>query len=190
MKAIICTLILAASTLCHADKSNQSHADWRQPGCLVFGDSLTSPSYSWAAQLDDRDIVHMMVSAWPGRRMVELMIPDDIFARGDMSCAIIWLGGNDALSKENQLKFKMHTVSNARFLVDRGFKVFLVQPPLFDLIDTTAYRKIIADVATDLGIALLDPAFDLDQAVDGIHPTYDGHFNLAYWFMMHIDLTN
>lgn len=151
-------------------------------GCYVFGDSLTSPAYSWANQLI-RDGHNLQVNAVPARKLVDLVIPPDVRKTSEINCAIVHLGSNDAPGGD-VAGFTQHYIDIVSQLEQGGLRVYCVLPPRND-----AWPVEWARIATQAACA---DVLDVETGfyLDGLHPSAFGHMLHGYGILSEIQRLN
>ena len=140
--------------------------------CYVFGDSLTSPAYSWANQLNHAGH-NLQVNAVPARRLVDLVVSPDYKKTAEIDCAILHLGSNDATGS-NRVDYVQHYTEIIALFEGNGLQVYCVLPPRNDVwsVDWTrdATRAACANVI-DVPTGMY---------IDGVHPSAFGHLLHGY----------
>jgi hypothetical protein len=161
MKKTIAILALAAS-------GAVAETDSGLTACYAMGDSLTSPSYSWANQLNKYGLAHIQVDAIPGRALTSLEIPYDRKKTGEIDCAIIHLGSNDMGAWDRELYIKMYS-DHIQLLEGNGLEVFCILPPYNEVWDVEPARAATLEVCPD--------ALDVPTGfyTDGVHMDSWGH---------------
>ena len=153
-------------------------------GCYVFGDSLTSPSFSWANQLI-RDGKNLQVNAVPGRTLLALEIPPDTKKTHEIDCAIIHLGSNDAGSGQDINEFKNKYIEVIKMLEGNRLKVYCVLPPYNELgTPVEPFRQVVKEVCPNI--------LDVPSGfyIDGVHMNAFGHLLHGYILWDKINYSN
>lgn len=149
-------------------------------GVIVIGDSQSSSKCSWAHQLDRAAPTNIQVHAQAGRDINEYWPSPDLVPWGDMDTVVIWMGANDLLHHPYE-----SILSATQALVDelasRGFSVVYALPPVLQWPgwDTAQLR---IDVQNTLQNAYVVDPPPVEMQPDGLHPTCDGHEDLAWWW--------
>jgi lysophospholipase L1-like esterase len=160
MKALILAAALGLSACATAEI----------PGYYVFGDSLTSPSISWANQLNREGLTNLQINAVPGRRLIDLTIPTDLRYTGEIQGVIIHLGTNDAGWGVPLEEFRQHYVDIIGS-IDPDLSVVCVLPPYNDWnTPVDPFRATVMEICPTV--------WDVPTShrSDGIHPNAWGQF--------------
>jgi hypothetical protein len=185
MNVPITLLKTALITLCFAQFAQ---AEKNSRDIWVFGDSLSSPYYSWVELIDDAGYARMRNTARGGLRMVDVIMPDWLIcsvneqtgARHDE--VIIWLGGNDGLQQVKIDWYERKLRDHLQFLKGRGCQVYLVLPPyvegdaeLIEILEP--YRTISEQISFEYdNVQLLDIPHPSKHLPDRIHQSAGLHF--------------
>jgi hypothetical protein len=151
---------------------------------IVIGDSIAAQPDSWPRLLQGLD--NLQVMAQSGRTIRDFTIPADLEV-GDFDTVIYMLGSVDAYSqypvRHSQRKLAVHL----RFLVDRGFRVIVLLPPISSTLQPYIghTRRMIVSTARDIGVEVRNiPVWDESLTTDGVHPTATLSAMVADWVSM------
>lgn len=160
------------------------HASHNEPRLIVIGDSLSTTHESWPnflRGLAPRWNIHVL--AQNGRTIRDFDPPRDLWTPGDKHETVVYfLGTNDALQRDDVIHATYRLKNHISFLLDRNFKVLLVNIPQFD-IDDAQFAKILAQhralIASfsgtnpNLTVYDINTIWDSSHAPDKIHPDAD-----------------
>lgn len=190
------------------------NASARETHVWVFGDSLSSATISWPAAISATDanpntpqhefIAYMKVAAQAGlaysnlRGEAYFQLPPYLSCRGGpghpVTKVVLWLGGNDGTYGTPPHAVREHVTTAVRQLQKKGCEFYLVLPPKpepgFIRYDSwMLVRSIIQDVAEREGVEnLLDPYYDWNETLDGLHPNARLSWALGVYFAKQLNL--
>ena len=149
-----------------------------KPGYFVYGDSLTSPYYSWANQVSTH---YLQVNAVPGLRLREFELPAWIKPTPDLKGVLLFLGANDAGSGVPVAEFYAKLERVVAQANAQGLPVVCVAVPVWPNLnhfDGGPYRD--AQAALCGTIITLDVSVDvMADTPDGLHWGAGGHELIA-----------
>jgi lysophospholipase L1-like esterase len=165
------TILLAASILlcgCNSD------------GYYIFGDSLTSPGYSWANQMDTH---YRQVLAVPGLRLKEFSLPTWIKPTDEITGIILFIGTNDAGSGVPVDEFADRLGAVVDQALSQGLSVACVEIPVwphlaFTHADFDPYRAAQALLCPSMLYVEVTEEVMVDSP-DGLHFGPGGHAIIA-----------
>lgn len=157
----------------------------------VFGDSLSSPSYSWLEQINRLEYAQMRNMAVAGSMLVATEIPRQLNCH--TTDVILWSGTNDAGANINLAWYERSLNDKLAFLETRGCTVWLGLPVQLDIsegwADTREYRKIGRKLAQRYqNTRAVNVPYNQEQTLDGLHPTEEQHAAIAEFWIRELKL--
>ena len=136
-------------------------------GVLVIGDSMSAQVNSWPAYYREYTGDNVMVMAQNGRTIRDFTMPNGLVAMPNVDKVIYFLGTNDRLAGIPQSTIASRSLTQLRFLKDRGFTVTVVLMP-----GDSVVNRVLRAKAKGLRMGLIDlsPIWDNSLTYDGIHP--------------------
>jgi len=157
------------------------YAGHDEPRLIIIGDSLSTTHESWPnflRKLAPRWNIHLL--AQNGRTIRDYDPPRDLWTPGDKPETVVYfLGTNDVLQRDDVIFATYRLKNHISFLLDRNFRVLLINLPRFNFGDAkfaanlAAHRALIdsfRDTNPRLYVYDLDRIWDSKHAPDGIHP--------------------
>lgn len=146
---------------------------------MVFGDSLTAPSYSWAELLDDSGKAHVQNVSRGGLKLVELDIPDwlqcNTLTRFEPDMIVLWLGTNDGFWGEplEDIEFSLRATLDKLALTT--CKLTLILP--IEMGRAASLRDLFSTVLVDYPeVFIVDMPFAPRLMEDDVHQTPEEMF--------------
>ena len=158
-----------------------------------LGDSLSSGANSHVEILNKTTDHQIRNLARAGMRWVDLEVPRFIRCAKGIE-VVIWLGGNDAIYNTHAPWLVEAIVDNLQFLQGRNCKVTLILPPKLTFredIDKRLVnvRDIMIGIAIDYeNVTVIEPLWDNNQLLDGVHQNDGLHMWQAYDFYYKLGL--
>ena len=163
-----------------------------EPVVWVFGDSLSSPHYSWAEKLDEAGYAQVRNFAQKGLTLSAIDMPDY------MNCeaadqVVLWAGGNDAGSGVSLSDFHYALLGHLDFLAEKGCKTTVGQIPTFGFEEIDEVIQPYRDVLERLtrrydNVTFVDVPWSQENAPDGIHQNESLHVWQALFFANQLGL--
>lgn len=140
-----------------------------QPGYYIYGDSLVSPSFSWANQLSTH---FTQVQAMPGLQLIDLTLPAWIGPTPELQGVLLAVGANDAGRGVPVDVFTEHLAALVAQAQAQGLTVTCVEIPRWPDLPQThepfePYRA--AQAAECPVLVVIDVNEDVMQDTDGLH---------------------
>lgn len=161
----------------------------------LLGDSLSSPSDSWANQLDDDGYATISNLSQAGLTLVDSDLPRYLKCNADTK-VIIWLGTNDAGSLASLKLFERTLIDHLAFLEGRKCKVFLLEPLTLDHFESSTVKAHAQDVIRlvrkhakkNPNVIRLKVPYSSNDTTDGLHPTTAQHSSIAHFMQTKLQL--
>jgi lysophospholipase L1-like esterase len=162
-------------------------------GLYVYGDSLTSPQYSWANQINKHNDLggpYLQIHAVPGMTLTRFVMPSWISWTYDMQAVLIFLGANDiGADIPLELFAKSAQVAHEQAVASR-LPLICVRIP--DLPHIPEYQRKVESYRIAMEPHcdyVIDVPLDLRDTPDGLHMGPEGHKHFAAALLAAIEET-